>query len=76
MAGAMDLLSGVGVSGAADRLSSKRAPTGKLGSPVLTIQLRKQFSAVREERDVSWEEWLAEQGYAIGDNENVYRKDE
>lgn len=67
-----------GASSAAERLaSSKDKPTGKLGSPALTVKVRNKFSEYRSqnpETEVQWEEWLDQNGYGLGDNNHVYRK--
>lgn len=74
MASASNMLGGAGASSAADRLAAKGQPSGKAGSPFLTVKLRTQFDKVREDRDISWPEWLDEQGYGLGDNTHVYKK--
>lgn len=79
MAGAIDILSqGSPPSSAADRLGSDNKPTGKLGDPRLTLKLRNQFTQYRSdnpETDVQWEQWLNQNGYGLGDNNHVYKKD-
>lgn len=66
-------------SSAADRLAAKNKPTGKQGSPALTVKMRSQFDSAAAEaqidgRAIGWEEWLDQQGYGIGDNDHVYKK--
>lgn len=77
MASASNMLGGSGTSSAADRLAAKGQPSGKAGSPDLTLKLRNQFSEYRTqniEATVQWEDWLESKGYGIGDNNHVYKK--
>lgn len=79
MAGVMDILGGSAPSSAADRLAAKNQPAGVLGSPALTVKLRNKFSEYRSqnpETEVQWEEWLNQNGYALGDNNHVYKLDD
>lgn len=62
-------------SSAADRLVAKNEPTGKQGNAALTTKVRAEFNKVREETDISWEQWLAgHPDYGLGDNNQVYKK--
>jgi hypothetical protein len=61
---------------ASQRLMAENKPTGKVGSPGLTIKLRNQYTAYRSENPdttKSWEEWLQENGYGLGDNNHAYK---
>jgi len=64
-------------SSAAQRLGSENA-RGKVGSPFLTVKLRKQFTefrATNPDSELTFPDWLRQQGYDIGDNEHVYKLD-
>lgn len=69
---------GAGASTAAERLSSKDKPTGKQGSPILTVKLRNKYTEYRsedaEKNTAPWEDWLDQNGYGLGDNNHVYKK--
>jgi len=38
-----------------------------------TNQLQKEYRSVREERDISWEEFVAEKGYKLDGQGNVLK---
>lgn len=60
---------------AAERLAAKGKPQGASGDVVTTIKMRKRFAEVADKSPgIQFEDWLAEQGYGIGDNGQVYKK--
>ena len=59
---------------ASQQLSAKNKPSGRVGSPALTVKKRTEYNKIREERDIGWEPWLNEIGYGLGDNNHVYKK--
>jgi hypothetical protein len=59
-------------------LASANKPTGKTGSVFLTTKLRVKFEGWKAENldsPIQWEEWLDQNGYGLGDNNQVYKKD-
>jgi len=74
---ASDVLSRNQASSASDRLASSGKPSGKLGSPAMTVKVRNKFSEYRTENpesDIQWEAWLEQNGYGLGDNDHVFKK--
>lgn len=54
---------------------AKGKPQGASGDVVTTIKMRKRFAEVADQSPgIQFEDWLAEQGYGIGDNGQVYKK--
>ena len=45
----------------------------RMGSPARTLALREDYTAAREETDISWEDFLAERGYGADANGNAYK---
>ena len=77
MASAGEMLGGARASTASERLASNGKPSGKQGSPALTVKLRTKFTEYRSENpesDASWEQWLEQNGYGLGDDNHVYKK--
>lgn len=68
-------LSAKHASSAAERLSTKGNPKGQRGDVATTIKMRNRFAEVADQSPgIQFEDWLAEQGYGIGDNGQVYKK--
>lgn len=60
---------------AAERLAAKGKPQGASGDVATTIKMRRRFAEVADQSPgIQFEDWLAEQGYGIGDNGQVYKK--
>ena len=75
MARAGDVLGAGKVSTASDRLAAKGDAKGHNGDAATTIKLRNEFARVAADTDLQFEDWVETQGYAIGDNGQVYKKD-